>query len=151
MVIAVFGESCTGKSTIADFLKSKLQAQVYIGKDYLKFDKNQDTSRTIFINTLKEYETKKDRHIIYVISEKVHLDLVPFMSFRILVTADIQVIKDRFRKRLNGSLPAPVEKMLETKHGMFDSEKNDLHIKSGSEGIEEIGQKIITLIKSKSL
>ncbi|MBQ2324175.1 MAG: hypothetical protein II379_06270, partial [Oscillospiraceae bacterium] len=29
--------------------------------------------------------------------------------------------KERFRSRMRGNLPAPVEKMLESKHGMFDS------------------------------
>ena len=34
MVIAIFGESCTGKSTLADALREKLNAQVFTGKDY---------------------------------------------------------------------------------------------------------------------
>lgn len=33
MVIGIIGESCTGKSTLADKLKSLLGAEVYTGKD----------------------------------------------------------------------------------------------------------------------
>lgn len=36
------------------------------------------------------------------------------------MTADLATIKERFRARMRGNLPAPVEKMLEQKHGMFD-------------------------------
>lgn len=33
MLITIFGESCTGKSTLADALKERTGAQVYSGKD----------------------------------------------------------------------------------------------------------------------
>ena len=36
MVIAIFGESCTGKSTLARALKERLGGEVYTGKDYLR-------------------------------------------------------------------------------------------------------------------
>ncbi|MBO7294110.1 MAG: aspartate--tRNA ligase, partial [Bacteroidaceae bacterium] len=42
MVIGIFGESCTGKSTLAGLLKTKLDAEVYTGKDYLRFSKNEN-------------------------------------------------------------------------------------------------------------
>ena len=34
MVIGIIGESCTGKSTLADKLKSLLDAEVYNGGDW---------------------------------------------------------------------------------------------------------------------
>ena len=34
MVIAIFGESCTGKSTLADKLSTAINAEVFTGKDY---------------------------------------------------------------------------------------------------------------------
>lgn len=39
MVIGLFGESCTGKSAVADALRTALGADVYTGKDYLRFDR----------------------------------------------------------------------------------------------------------------
>lgn len=41
MVIGVIGESCTGKSTLVDKMKCPLNAEVYTGKDYLCFTKNE--------------------------------------------------------------------------------------------------------------
>ncbi len=41
MVIAIFGESCTGKTTLAERLKHALNAEVYAGKDYLRLAKNE--------------------------------------------------------------------------------------------------------------
>lgn len=51
--------------------------------------------------------------IIYIISEIEHLGLLAENAFRVLVTADVDSIKQRFAKRLNGSLPAPISAMIE--------------------------------------
>ena len=48
MVIGIIGESCTGKSTLADQLKEKLGAEVITGKDYLRFAKNESIARKLF-------------------------------------------------------------------------------------------------------
>lgn len=45
MVIALMGDNCVGKSTIAECLKQKLNAEVFSGKDYLRLAKNEN-SRT---------------------------------------------------------------------------------------------------------
>ena len=55
-----------------------------------------------------------------MISEPNQLDLLPDGAVRILVSADLDTIKARFRARMCGFLPAPVERMLESKHGLFD-------------------------------
>ncbi len=55
-----------------------------------------------------------------MISEPDQLDLLPKGAMRILVSADLDAIKARFRARMHGVLPVPVEWMLESKHGMFD-------------------------------
>ena len=41
MVIGIIGESCTGKSFLADQLKDVFHAQVYTGKDYLRLAGNE--------------------------------------------------------------------------------------------------------------
>ena len=40
MVIGIFGESCTGKTTLANAIKEKLGGEVFSGKDYLRLSKN---------------------------------------------------------------------------------------------------------------
>lgn len=143
MVIGIFGESCTDKSTLADKLKENLDAQVYTGKDYLRLDKNEAAAKHAF--QMKLSEAIKGENIIYVISEKEHLSLLPDGSIRILVTADLEVIKTRFAQRIHGNLPAPVAAMLEKKHGCFDNEPHDIHVISGHTSIDDVCRKIAAM------
>lgn len=126
MVIGIFGESCVGKSTVAAELQKSLNAEVYAGKDYLRLDKNESLARERFKELLLWALNGDD--VIYVISEKDRLALLPDGAFRILVTAELATVKSRFAKRMNGNLPKPVELMLERKYGMFDNEKCDMRI-----------------------
>lgn len=143
MVIGIFGESCTGKSTFADKLKDSLGAQVYTGKDYLRLAKNEAEAKHTF--QMKLREAVKGEHIIYVISEKEHLPLLPDGCVRILVTADLETIKTRFAKRMKGNLPTPVATMLEKKHGCFDREPHDIHVISGQTDIDDVCRKIAAM------
>ena len=143
MVIGIFGESCTGKSTLADKLKENLNAQVYTGKDYLRLEKNEAEAKRKF--QMKLREALDGEHIIYVISEKEHLSLLPDGCIRILVTADLEVIKTRFAKRMGGNLPAPVASMLERKHGCFDMEPHDIHVISGQTSIDDVCKEIAAM------
>ena len=59
-------------------------------------------------------------NLIYVISEAEQLRLLPEGAVKILVSADLDTIKERFKARMRGNLPAPVAQMLERRHGMFD-------------------------------
>lgn len=118
MVIAIIGESCVGKSTLADALKTRLNAAVYTGKDYLRLAKNEAIAQKLFENQLREAVTGEN--IIYVIAEKEHLSLLPDGAVRVLMTADLDLIRERFARRMHGTLPPPVAAMLEKKHGCFD-------------------------------
>ena len=60
-----------------------------------------------------------------MIADPEHVKLLPVGAIRILVTADLETIKERFTARMHGNLPAPVALMLERKHGMFDSGEYD--------------------------
>ena len=142
MVIAIFGESCTGKSTLADKLSSAINAEVFTGKDYLRMAKNESIAKVMFQKKLAA--AVDGEHVVYVISETEHLTLLPEGALRILVTADIELIKFRFAQRMHGSLPAPVAAMLEKKHGCFDSVPHDLHVVSG----ETDPDAIVTQIKA---
>ena len=67
----------------------------------------------------------KGESIIYIATEKEQVELLPEETIKILVKADLETIKERFRERMHGNLPMPVEKMLERKHGMFDDGQYD--------------------------
>lgn len=147
MVIGIIGESCTGKSTLADKLKGLLGAEVYTGKDYLRLAKNEENAKALFRKKLDE--AVSGQHIIYVISEKEHLPLLPEKAFRILVTADLELIKERFALRMRGNLPAPVAVMLEKKHGCFDHESHDIHLKSDRVDLDEVCASIQAMITAR--
>lgn len=146
MVIGIIGESCTGKSTLADKLKSLLGAEVYTGKDYLRLAKNEAIAKKLFQKKLED--AMSGPHIIYVISEKEHLPLLPDRAFRVLVTADLNVIKERFTQRMRGNLPAPVATMLERKHGCFDAEKCDIHVVSYQHDLDAVCAAIQSRVNS---
>ena len=136
MVIGIFGESCTGKSTLAEAISACVPCEVITGKDYLRLAKNENMAKALF---RKKLDAAMDgAHIIYVIAEKEHLALLPEGAVRILVTADLENIKNRFAQRMHGNLPAPVAAMLERKHGCFDAEQHDIHMVSGETDPDEI-------------
>ena len=140
MVIGIFGESCTGKSTLADKISAKYPCEVFTGKDYLRLAKNENIAKLMFQKKLAA--AVHGDNIIYVISEKEHLPLLPNGAFRILVTADLETIKSRFAQRMRGNLPAPVEAMLEKKHGCFDAEPYDIHVVSGQTDLDSVMERI---------
>ena len=140
MVIGIFGESCTGKSTLAEKIAADLRCEVFTGKDYLRLAKNENIAKAMLQKKLNA--AVNGENIIYVISEKEHLVLLPKGALRILVTADLELIKSRFTQRMRGNLPAPVVAMLEKKHGCFDAEPHDFHIISGETNLDEVCRRI---------
>ncbi len=118
MLIGIIGENCSGKSSLAACIRDAIGAELITGKDYLRMAKSESESKRLFQEKLNS--AISGSNIIYVISEPDHLALLPEGAVRILVRADLDTIKERFKARMHGILPAPVERMLENKHGMFD-------------------------------
>ena len=142
MVIGIFGESCTGKSTLAEKVAASIPCEVFTGKDYLRLAKSENIAQAMFRKKLDAAVTGEN--IIYVISEKEHLPLLPEGACRILVTADLDLIKSRFAQRMRGNLPAPVASMLERKHGCFDDTPHDIHVVSGETDLDAVVEKIFS-------
>ena len=145
MFITIFGESCTGKSTLADALKERTGAQVYSGKDYLRLAKSEGVAKALFQKQLQK-AAKGEGDLIYVIAEPELLALVPDGGVRVLVTAELPEIKSRFAARMGGTLPPPVAAMLERKHGCFDGEPHDVRTDSGADSVEAVCEKVLSLI-----
>ena len=119
MVYGIIGENCSGKSTLAEEIKKTIGAEIITGKDYLRMAKSESEAEMLFRKKLEN--AVNGESIIYVISEPEHLKLLPKDALRVLVSADIDTIKERFKARMHGNLPAPVTQMLEKKHGIFDT------------------------------
>lgn len=126
MLIALMGDNCVGKSSVAERLQHALRARAFSGRDYLRLEKNEQTARASFQKMLAD--AVSDENIIYVISEKEQLALLPEGCVRVLVTASLESIRQRFAERMHGNLPAPVAAMLERKYGQFESEAHDVRI-----------------------
>ena len=129
MLIAIIGENCVGKSTLANKIKEKIGANIYTGKDYLRLEKNPSVAVEKFKSILKE--SVACDNIIYLITERDHLNLLPQGSIKIVLTASLDTIKARFRERMRGNLPLPVEKMLEAGHGIYDNLDCDMKLDEG--------------------
>lgn len=141
MVIGIIGESCTGKSTLAEKLAQRLSCETVTGKDYLRLAKNESIARALFQKKLQA--AVAGENIIYVIAEKEHLALLPEGAFRVLVTAELAVIKERFAQRMRGNLPAPVAAMLEKKHGCFDDVDCHFRVVSGETEPDAAAEEIL--------
>ena len=129
MLIAIIGENCVGKSTLANKMKETIGANIYTGKDYLRLEKNPSVAVEKFKSILKESVTGDN--IIYLITERDHLNLLPQGSIKIVLTASLDTIKARFRERMRGNLPLPVEKMLDAGHGIYDNLDCDIKLDEG--------------------
>jgi len=136
MVIGIIGENCSGKSTLAEKIGAELGAEIISGNDYLRMAKSESEARKLFREKLKD--AVSGDNIIYVISEPVQLASLPDGAIRILVKADLETIKERFRTRMHGNLPEPVAKMLERKHGMFDEDTYDYCFDSTKDNATEL-------------
>lgn len=124
MVIGIIGENCSGKSTLASVLSKRIKAEIITGKDYLRLAKTESEATALFREKLAR--AVNGDSILYVISDPEHLSLLPDGAKRIYVKADLETIKERFRARMHGKLPPPVEAMLERRHGLFDGEQFDM-------------------------
>ena len=131
MVVGIIGENCSGKSTLAEVIRADLGAEIVTGKDWLRMAKSESRAAALFVEKLKGALTGEN--VIYVISEPEQLKLLPEGAVRILVKAELAVIKERFRARMRGNLPDPVEQMLERKHGLFDGGEYDYVFRSGED------------------
>ena len=145
MFITIFGESCTGKSTLAGALKERTGAQVYSGKDYLRLAKSEGVAKALFQKQLQK-AAEGEGDLIYVIAEPELLALAPDGGVRVLVTAELDEIKSRFAARMGGALPPPVAAMLERRHGCFDGEPHDVRMDSGVDSVEAVCEKVLSLI-----
>ena len=59
MVIGIIGENCAGKSTLADAIRTQLQAEVITGKDYLRLAKSEAEAAALFKKKLEQTPDEK--------------------------------------------------------------------------------------------
>lgn len=144
MVIVIFGESCTGKSTLAEQIAPALGAEICTGKDYLRLAKSEAEAERIFRARLAS-----DEKLVYIASEPAQLALVPDGCVRIHARASLVTIQSRFAARMHGALPAPVAQMLERKHGIFDDAPRAFTYDSDQTTAEEAAAQVLGLLAAR--
>ncbi len=145
MLIGIIGENCSGKSTLANDIKTRFEADVVSGKDYLRLAKTEQEAVILFKKKLMDAVIGEN--MIYIASEKEQAELLPVGNIRILVKTDLDTIKKRFKERLHGNLPMPVEMMLEKKHWRFDDGQYDFVYDGTSGDTQSLCEKIFQLNK----
>ncbi|WP_273323119.1 hypothetical protein [Vallitalea guaymasensis] len=154
MLFIFMGESCTGKSTIADIISDKINAEVCSGKEYLKLAKNEYDAWRIFYDKLVDASADVyncDNNIIYVITETDMIaKLDNFNCVKVKFIADIDIIKTRFSKRMKGNLPKPIISMIERKSLEWKEIEGDIVLDTSKNDIEENINKIVEVIYKKN-
>jgi cytidylate kinase len=143
MVIALFGASCTGKTSAAEILASKLGARVFYGKEYLKLAKNNIEAGKAFKKVLND----SPENIIYVISDLEDYQFVPESAYKVRFSASLETMKDRFVKRINSPVSDPIVKMLQKKSELWQQKACNLSVNSDESDAEEISNMICKNIR----
>ena len=142
MVIGIFGENCTGKSTLAREIQKRTGAEIVSGRDYLRLAKSESEAASLFKRRLSDAVCGDN--IIYVIAEPELTRLLPDGAVRILVYADTETIKERFKERMHGNLPLPVAQMIERKHGIFEHEAYDFRFDGVSGDVKALCDAVLS-------
>ena len=94
MLIAIIGENCSGKTTLANALGRRINAEIITGKDYLRMAKSESEATLRFKEKLKA--AVSGNSVIYVITEKEQISFLPEGAKIIYAKADLATIKARF-------------------------------------------------------
>ncbi|MBQ9950167.1 MAG: hypothetical protein IJO93_05555 [Clostridia bacterium] len=147
MLIVIYGESCTGKSTVAEIVGEKINAKIICGKDYLRMAKSEHEAECAFTEKLKT-AVSGDENIIYVFAEPELARLLPCGAFSVYVKASIDTVLERFRKRMHGNMPDAVKNMLIKKHGCFEKFTHDMTLCTDELQSEDCAEQILNKIKT---
>ena len=98
MLIAIIGENCVGKSTLANKINVKINAKIYSGKDYLRLEKNPSMALEKFKALLKESVT--GNNIIYLITEKEQIIVEYIKKYNFIRRSTVEDILDVKKTRV---------------------------------------------------
>ena len=62
------GESCTGKSTLAEAVEKGIGGEIYSGQDYMRLAKCQGEAERLFIRTMEQ--AVNGSNLIFIVPEK---------------------------------------------------------------------------------
>ena len=113
MLIGIFGENCSGKSTLANAIVASLPSEIVTGKDYLRMAKSESEAKTLFQKKLGNAVSGDD--LIYVIPEPEqhthlhdHLFVVVKGEARIQLGDETVVVRKDEAFLVKGAIPHSV-------------------------------------------
>lgn len=132
MLYIFMGQSCSGKSTAADRIRELTGAEIFSGKDYLRMAKNEAEAWRLFHEKLASASSvdNTQESILYLVTEISQLEKLRDLgdATRVKFSASLDVIKERFSRRMHGRLPEPVEKMLTNQYAQWILVEADVHV-----------------------
>jgi dephospho-CoA kinase len=136
MILCVCGPSGSGKSTVARKMAEHGKWEIYTGKDYLRWGKNEPDAWKNFTRHIAQ-EEKKGIHIIIVLTETSMLEKVKGIGNVKIVrfTADEDVLLNRFMARMNADANPAFSKMIRGQ--CIKWEKSGIHDVVDTTGKEE--------------
>ena len=148
MLLVFMGASCTGKSSAADRISRDRNLRIFTGKDYLRLDKNENEARKKFKEMLYGASCSKDwteESLIYIMTDKDDSESLKLSEHAVFVLfkADPSLVKERFSERMKGSLPKPLEMMLEKQIKNWENVSCDLSFDTTDLKPDEITKRII--------
>jgi adenylate kinase family enzyme len=148
MLMIFFGPSCSGKSTVAELIHKETGVAVWAGKDYLQLANNEAEAGKIFDSCLRKAAEKKTfshHSIIYVVPSLKSLNAAISRSpdvLKVKFFADIQVLKKRFFKRLQGQGDPPIDAMLQRQLKDIQNETGDMQFDTALMSPQDIANEI---------
>ena len=119
MVIAILGGRCCGKSVLANAICEKVHAEVYVGRVFLDFAKDETEAKVRFMAMLESKQATED-YVIYLINDPELTELLPPYCLRVLCKASKKTVKARFEAKLESPLTPAISAMLDKQYSSFD-------------------------------
>ena len=127
MVIALIGGRCCGKSALAKAICEKVHAELFTGRSYMDLDPNETRARMIFRGLLME-EQFTDSYVIYIVTEKELMELLPPRCLKVLCKANLKTVMARFSDQMQAPLTPAMAAMLKKQYNSFDECPHDLSV-----------------------
>ena len=127
MVIALIGGRCCGKSALAKAICDKVHAEVYTGCSYRELAPEESDARQRFRTLLAEAQYTED-FVIYLVTDKALLSVLPERCLRVLCKAQLKTVKERFAAQMGEPLSFSMSAMLERQYNSFDDCAHSLRL-----------------------
>jgi hypothetical protein len=153
MLLAFFGPSCSGKSSVASIIAGRTSAEVWSGRDYLRLATSETEAKQLFVAKLRDASHRAELgagSIIHVVSDPVEAVTVEGCTITAKFAASPEILRERFRKRTGGQLPAGVAEMLDRQLQLARATAADLKFDTSQMHPEIIADAIMVFAQSQA-